>query len=488
MRVERRGYIVNLSADPEKPIRMRDTEIRILTQDDLRSAGFVPSQASPATPEVVVQSSTMTSEPPVPGDDHPRGPHAPAQPEGPSRPLVPTPSAPLTPAEPTEFPPPAEQVEVSDEPAGGRTDEWAGVSDPDLGSGADVAVELGVTEIDQDPVVWRPRVQGSPHMFVLGIPGQGKSWTVTRILTELHRQGLRSLVFDFHGQFSDPDGNFARAASPAILDASVGLPFSPFEANADQAKGARYWKTNAFAMAEIFQYVCGLGVIQQDLVYQAIRECYESVGFEEGRPTRLPTASELAERIAELETASGTKNVLPRCRPLLEFDLFPMESSPETSFSEVVGAGAILDVSRVGLEAVQLGASAFVLRKVYKDMFTWGESERLRLVLVLDEAHRLSRDITLPKIMKEGRKFGVAVVVASQSMADFHQDVLGNAGTKVVFRTNFPMSKKVAGFLRPERGSDLADAIEQLDVGEAYVQTPDMSRCARTRMTPLDER
>jgi hypothetical protein len=37
-------------------------------------------------------------------------------------------------------------------------------------------------------------------------------------------------------------------------------------------------------------------------------------------------------------------------------------------------------------------------------MFGWGQASSLRLAVVLDEAHRLSRDVTLPKIMKEGRK------------------------------------------------------------------------------------
>ncbi len=146
----------------------------------------------------------------------------------------------------------------------------------------------------------------------------------------------------------------------------------------------------------------------------------------------------------------------------------------------------VVDVHALGLETLQLAAGAFLLRKIYKDMFRWGEAERLRLAIVLDEAHRLARDITLPKIMKEGRKFGIAVVVASQGLADYHPDVVGNAGTKVVFRTNFPMSKKVAGFLRSRKGFDLAAAIEQLDVGEAYVQTPDMTTCARVRMHPLE--
>jgi DNA helicase HerA-like ATPase len=147
--------------------------------------------------------------------------------------------------------------------------------------------------------------------------------------------------------------------------------------------------------------------------------------------------------------------------------------------------GAVLDVSRVGLEKVQLAISAFMLRKVYKDMFKWGETDQLRLILILDEAHRLARDITLPKIMKEGRKFGIGVLVASQGLADFHQDVVGNAGTKAVFRTNFPMSRKVASFFHAAKGIDMVELIEQLDVGEAYVQTPEMDRAARVRMHPL---
>ena len=43
---------------------------------------------------------------------------------------------------------------------------------------------------------------------------------------------------------------------------------------------------------------------------------------------------------------------------------------------------------------------------------------------------------------------------------------------KVVFRTNYPASKVVAGFLRGRGGQDLSKEIEQLGVGTAYVSTP----------------
>lgn len=102
--------------------------------------------------------------------------------------------------------------------------------------------------------------------------------------------------------------------------------------------------------------------------------------------------------------------------------------------------------------------------------------------MVLDEAHRLARDVTLPKIMKEGRKYGVAVVAASQGIDDFHRDVLSNAGTKVAFRCNFPQSKTVAGFLRGRAGQNMSVALENLAVGQAYVSTPDQAEARKVFM------
>jgi DNA helicase HerA-like ATPase len=357
------------------------------------------------------------------------------------------------------------------------------VAEPEV---AEPGIELGHSEVDQEPVVWTPTVRGSPHLFILGIPGQGKSWTVSRILLELTRHGVPALVFDFHGQFA-PGGSASSVLHPNVLlmNASAGVPLSPFEAEAGTSAGASFWKTNAYSVAEIFQYVCGLGDIQFDLVYQAIRDCYEIHGFGGEDPSGLPSVDEVADRIAHLEEAKRTPNVTARVRPLLEFDLFASDL-PGEDWDRRMEFGAVLDVSGIGLEKVQLAISAFMLRKVYKDMFKWGETDHLRLVVVLDEAHRLAKDITLPKIMKEGRKFGVGVLVASQGLADFHQDVVGNAGTKIVFRTNFPMSRKVASFFRSDRKVDLAALIEQLDVGEAYVQTPEMDRALRVRMHPLE--
>ncbi len=356
-----------------------------------------------------------------------------------------------------------------------------------LPSSGEVVVPLG--ESAESMVHWRPSVKGSPHLFILGIPGQGKSWTTIRLLSELGAQQVPALVLDFHGQFADPQGDFVRTVHPTVLDAARGLPFSPFECKRDAF--SLDWKTNAFEVAEIIAYVAKLGIVQRDDVYKAIAEAYRAHGFRdsmsevEARDVVYPTLEEVSQRLEYEEQRRHGANVMARCRPLFDMHLFRPDTHGPSLLS-LLRDGLVIDLHHLKIEDVQLAAGAFVLRKLYRDMFQWGPADRLRLVVVLDEAHRLAKDVTLPKIMKEGRKFGVAVVVASQGLNDFHPDILGNVGSKIIFRMNYPESKKASGFIRAYPGQNAVERIEQLSVGSAYVQTPEMSHGAVVKMYPLE--
>jgi DNA helicase HerA-like ATPase len=291
------------------------------------------------------------------------------------------------------------------------------------------------------------------------------------------------VVIDFHGQFAAPDSPYFQMVRPTVWDASKGLPFSPFEAARQQDGTANYWKTNCFGLAEIIQYVFEMGDIQRGLVYDALKDCYLEAGIEDDTQAVLPTLNDLEKKIRQYEERRNVRNVLVRCKPIFEFKLFDEDSA--ATGSDILAAsrrGLVVDLHRHSLEVLQAAAGAFVLRKMYKDMFKWGETSRLRVLIVLDEAHRICKDTTLPKIMKEGRKFGVVVISASQGINDFHPDVLGNAGTKVVFRTNYPASRRVSGFVKLRRDRDSAEIIEQLSVGNALVQTTEMQFAKQVSM------
>jgi DNA phosphorothioation-dependent restriction protein DptH len=430
--ITKTGYVISPEGTAGFPAKHREVPIKVLTAADLGKAGFTTvgnTANSPNQKEAVTASGGFASSS---ANDQPHdGPRA----DSPGKTLE------------GDADGPADPDSAAQEAAGH--------------SPSTVSVELG-KDAGGAPVTWNVSTQGSPHAFILGIPGQGKSVTTRRIIREFAGQGLPSLIMDFHGDMA--------AAPPPdaqVIDAADGLQFSPFELPSSDMRSVN---ETAWEVSEIVGYVCGLGEIQRNHVYEGLRRAY-------AQADGVPTMAQFAEGVEQAERESRGRNARDRIRPLTDFGLFAVD--PAETFATSWSRGAVVDLSRLTLETVQLAAGAFILRKIYREMFRWEQADSLRLAVVLDEAHRLAKDVSLPKLMKEGRKYGISVVAASQSMADFHRDVLGNAGTKIIFRTNYPESKNTAGFLRGRDGQDLSQQIEQLAVGCAYVSTPDHVRARK---------
>ncbi len=462
------GYIVSLESEPRKPLLLDGAKVVVLTARDFESD---PALFPPLAHSMSWQDQAVTLD--VEEETH-------------ELEVVPS-SMPETEISASEI---AATSHEGDKHPGTVNSTQGPFPEPQDQTGNDEAI-IPLGEALGERVDWKPGVKGSPHLFILGIPGQGKSWTVTRILSELGRQHIPALVLDFHGQFADSQGDFVRVVQPGVLDAAKGLPFSPFECSREGGQAG--WMANALAVAEIFAYVAGLGEMQKDIVYTSVRDAYKARGFDDesedasSQILEYPTLKDVLRRIEHYEQIRHVSNVAARCRPLLEMDLFlPTERSVD--LLSLVRRGLVIDLHNLFAETLQIAAGAFVLRKLYRDMFRWGYVQQLRLAIVLDEAHRLAKDITLPKLMKEGRKFGISVIVASQGMGDFHPDVLSNAGTKIIFRMNYPESRKVSGFIRGRQGHDLPERIEQLPIGSAYVQTPEMMYGSVVKMYPPEER
>ncbi|MBX5450005.1 MAG: ATP-binding protein [Thermogemmatispora sp.] len=475
------AYIVSLDSEPRKPFIVEGARIHVLTASDfqhlpeLLQTAASADQEEEAFPETGIEPTVAESR-----EDReltlaaPSGSIAAVQ-------LAPQLSSTMAGLRPEL----EKQLErIGTEEAEGtlliRGDQKEGQARP---SGS-MPLRVLLGQADSGPVYWTPGIAGSPHLFILGMPGQGKSWMIEHILCALGQQGVPALVLDFHGQFADPQGRYYRSIHPTVLDATRGLPFNPFEC----AISGTGWRTNALAISEIFAQVAGLGDMQRNAVFTAILKAYQAHGFEdelseeEQSELSYPTIDEIFRRIQQEEQKRHASNVTARCEPLLQMNLFhPVE--PPVNLRTLIGQGLVIDLHTLYVERLQLSAGAFVLHKIYKDMFQWGPAERLRLAIVLDEAHRLAKDKTLPRLMKEGRKFGIAVIVASQSLSDFHAEVLNNAGTRIIFRLNYPESRKVVGLIRTGQSHQaLAESVEQLSVGTAYIQTPAMLQALKVRL------
>ena len=208
--ISMRGFVISLAGAAGFPAEHRSVPIAVLTAADLGRAGFSTKfdeyrldNAEPANPDDV-------DAPPDPSPSHveetPGGksvgipkngtdaPHSGAEVQDDATRSVrvgPEPDAPSVSASEPQPKSPADDVRSSE---GG-------------GAVTNVSVTLG-TDTHGGDVVWSISTKGSPHGFLLGIPGQGKSVTTRRIVRTFSNSGLPSLLFDFHGDMaaSPPGG------------------------------------------------------------------------------------------------------------------------------------------------------------------------------------------------------------------------------------------------------------------------------------------
>lgn len=369
---------------------------------------------------------------------------------------------------------------VSSSRTGSKSSSAAGVAQES--SEGEVAKEFQIhlgTDTAGQSVDWKLSVKGSPHGLIAGVSGHGKSVTTRNIIKGFTEASIPTIIFDFHGEMSEISG-----INLNVIDVGTnGLPFSPFGFNREIAVPVT---SASQEISEILRNIGGLGDIQTAHVRTALLNIYgaKNLTDQNYQSFELPTIDEFVRELEIIQINNRGKNALERLNWFTSFGLFRENVSKE--FNALDSRGAVFDLSRYSQEEVKLTAGSFILKKIYNEMFLWGKSDRLRISLILDEAHRLASDPTIPKLMKEGRKYGVSLLLASQNLDDFAPEVVQNAGLRVAFRNNHPASRKIASLLNQRDALNLAQQIEKLDVGWAYVVTETIKNPRKTKMRSID--
>jgi type IV secretory pathway VirB4 component len=318
---------------------------------------------------------------------------------------------------------------------------------------------------------WKVSTAGSPHAVILGMSGQGKSRTIKKIHSEILRSA-GSVVLDFHGDLAE----HMRAHSKVIDVAVEGLPFNPFKpVNSDLATVKQF----CLDFGDILQSVCGLGDMQKVLVYKALLAAFESSGYLDSKSEELPKMKDFVTQLELLENTNKRAIASARIIGVTEFDLF--RDAVNLDFEKLEEA-FVVDLSGLGSEELKRVCASLVMRKIYSLMHTRGQRGEIDFALFVDEAHLISKEVTVGKLFKEARKFGISVILASQSIGDFHEDVKDNAGLKMVFRMNNPASAAAARFLGGGDIKKITEKLENLDVGECLVRLREQNDVTHVRL------
>ncbi len=350
------------------------------------------------------------------------------------------------------------------------------------------------------------------HAALLGSTGSGKSWTVASILEKASKLPSANIIlFDLHGEYSTLEyAKHIRVAGPNDL-----------ESTSDDILFLPYWLLNFEEMQEMFIDRSEFSAHNQVMVFQdavsgtkkRFLEKYEKIEILKSFTIDSPVPFSLDEVIQEIkdlneEMVQGARG-LKQGRFFGQFGRlivrlnsritdkrygFIFQAHQKYHTYEALHAIArnllgfkdegkgikVIDFSEVPSDILPV-IVGLVARIIYQTQFWMDAEKRHPVAFVCDEAHRyLPREqnvnpfekralINFERIAKEGRKYGVALLIVSQRPSEISTTILTQCNNFIALRLTNSNDQAVVKRLMPDSLGTLMDILPMLDVGEAVV-------------------
>ena len=308
---------------------------------------------------------------------------------------------------------------------------------------------LGTDIENGGEVYWNPdQVSGTPnpHILILGESGTGKTYAISCLTAELAQAGIISIVFDY-GQGFSQNGlavEFGDATNPLELHAGRdGVNINPMQIFPSDLHGPI---NVAQRVADTFARVYNIGIQQHAAIRQAVLDVLADAGILQNAPetwsAELPPFRELQNKLNDY--AGNPENPQSRfaasaashISTLFVFNTFRSGGQSLSWTDTLSGSNRVIVIQLKGLEySLERAVTEFMLWNLIGFIEAMGPGS-LRCFVVLDEAHKLSFDRGSPveKLLREGRKFGLGLILASQQPEDFSPVAFANTATKIVFQ------------------------------------------------------
>jgi uncharacterized protein len=357
------------------------------------------------------------------------------------------------------------------------------------------------------------------HASILGSTGSGKSWTVALILERASKLKFPNLiVLDMHGEYgplADPDKGFAkgfRIAGPGDLDdPGDDIIFLPYWLlNRDEMLSMLLDRSDQNAPNQASRFTHHVRSMKDETLQREKKEVVrQTFTVDSPIPYELST---LVQRIEEDDTErvdgakSGTTKqgdwngkltrFIGRLKAKIDDRRYgfmfkpPVESQRYEWLSsriktllgsdETCSGIKIVDFSEVPSDVLPIVAGTFA-RLLYDVQFWLRPDKRTPFSLICDEAHLylpVKEDAgaiekqalaTFERIAKEGRKYGVSLVVVSQRPSDVSRTILSQCNNFLILRLTNDSDQAVVRRLMPDSMAGLTDIMPLLDTGEALL-------------------
>jgi DNA phosphorothioation-dependent restriction protein DptH len=338
------------------------------------------------------------------------------------------------------------------------------------------------TRSNGDAVYWH---YGHPdlnnrHLLIFGASGSGKTYGIQCLLAEMARQRLHSLIIDYTDGFlpQQTEPLFREIANPRNhFVVTEKLPLNPFRRQLQVIDPSiPAIEENPFQVASrvasIFSSVFESMGDQQNSALIRVLEAGigEGTGF---------TFDDMLSRLYA-EGSVSAESLASKLEPLVKSQ--PFREKSDSAWEQM------LTEEGYWVQVLQLKGLARELQKIVTEFALWdlydyasnSGTKNRPIPVVLDEIQNLDHrsDSPIDKMLREGRKFGLSLLLATQTTSQFDQeerDRLFQAGHKLFFKPANTEIDRFASLLGQTTGiskSDWSLRLAKLQKGECWSLGP----------------
>ena len=356
------------------------------------------------------------------------------------------------------------------------------------------------------------------HAAILGSTGSGKSWSVALILERASAlKSANLIVFDMHGEYStlcegeNPIAQQYHIAGPGDLDGSnpnsLFIPYwllnreemlalildrSDDNAPNQAARFTEHVRTlkeqtlqseEKTEVLETFTVDSPIPYDINSLLYELNKDDTGTKTGASGKEVKGDWNGRLTRFIGRLKAKIDDRRCGFMFQPPEECNAYGwLEEMLMKLFavSESQRGIKIIDFSEVPSDVLPI-ITGVLARLLYNIQFWMDKDARHPLTIVCDEAHLYLpvRDAAeaaekraleaFERIAKEGRKYGVSLLVVSQRPSDVSRTILSQCNNFLVLRLTNDQDQSVVKRLLPESMVGITDILPLLDLGEALL-------------------
>ena len=389
-------------------------------------------------------------------------------------------------------------------------------------------LQIGNYSIDEDATAW---INGNKlfqrHAVIVGSTGSGKSWCVAKILEQVAElKSADALLFDIHGEYSTLDGDkftHLKVAGPndTISEEILFLPYWLLTYEEMLSLMLDRSDNNAPNQAMMFsnqvikhkkEFLNGIDLKEMEanitldshipysldkMINCLTKLDQEMVPGSRGEK-KGPYNGQFTRFIQRLKTKRKDKRLnfmFSEEKSIQKYEYMDELCDKLMLPAQNGKKGVkIVDFSEVPSDILPLIVS--LIARVVFSVQQWSKvEERHPIAIFCDEAHlyipahtEKSIDdaslVTFERISKEGRKYGVGLVVISQRPSEVNRTVLSQSNNFIAMRLTNAEDQAVVKRLLPDSLGDYAEMLPILDVGEALIVGDASLLPSRIRVAP----